>query len=134
MRNCAKTIMGKAQTMVKPRQTACMILLCVLSVLKRIIYYELLPPVQTLNSCLYCKQQVWFYLSIDHKRTKLASMLRSTRFIVSSPIFWSILFWHCKTFWVITNCYQEKILCKSNTRVFLPIRTKTFMKKVLRIY
>ncbi|GFS68994.1 histone-lysine N-methyltransferase SETMAR [Trichonephila clavipes] len=48
------------------------VLLCIWRDWKGIIYYELLPYGQTLNSDLYCQQLDHLKLEIDQKRPKLA--------------------------------------------------------------
>ncbi|GFV13437.1 putative DD34D transposase [Trichonephila clavipes] len=60
-----------AQTVAKPGRTARKVL-CIWWDWKRIIYYELPPYVQTLNSDLYCQQMDSLKLTIDQKRPELA--------------------------------------------------------------
>lgn len=62
-----------AQTVAKPGLTARKVLLCIWWDLKGIIYYELLPYGQTLNSDLYCQQLDRLKLAIDQKRPELAN-------------------------------------------------------------
>ncbi|GFY19936.1 mariner Mos1 transposase [Trichonephila clavipes] len=62
------------ETMDKHRLTAMKILLCIWRDWKGIIYYELLPYGQTLNSSdIYCQQLDYFKLAIDQKRSELAN-------------------------------------------------------------
>ncbi|XP_076229679.1 mariner Mos1 transposase [Nomia melanderi] len=63
----AKTIV------VKPRLTAKKVLLCIWCDWKEIIYYELLPYGQTLNSDAYCQRLDRLKLAIDQKRPELAN-------------------------------------------------------------
>ncbi|GFW75494.1 mariner transposase [Trichonephila clavipes] len=53
--------------MAKPGLTAGKVLLCIWWDWKGIIYYELLPNGQTLNSDLYCQQLDRLKLAIDQK-------------------------------------------------------------------
>lgn len=62
-----------AQTVAKPGLTAKKVLLCIWWDWKGIIYYELLPYGQTLNSDLYCQQLDRLKLAIDQKRPELAN-------------------------------------------------------------
>ncbi|GFX86050.1 putative DD34D transposase [Trichonephila clavipes] len=62
-----------AQTVAKLGLTARKILLCILCDWKGIIYYELLPYGQTLNSDLYCQQLDRLKQEIDQKRSELAN-------------------------------------------------------------
>ncbi|GFW25722.1 putative DD34D transposase [Trichonephila clavipes] len=57
-----------AQTMVKPELAVRKVLLCIWWEWKEIIYYELLPYDQTLNSDLYCQQLDRLKLAIDQNR------------------------------------------------------------------
>lgn len=61
------------QTIAKPGLTAKKVLLCVWWDCKGIIYYELLPSGQTLNSDLYCEQLTRLKQAIDQKRPELAN-------------------------------------------------------------
>ncbi|GFX75933.1 mariner Mos1 transposase [Trichonephila clavipes] len=65
-----------AQTVSKPRLTARKVLLCIWWDWKRIIYYELLPHDQTLNSDLYCQQLDSLKLAIDQQQPELANRRR----------------------------------------------------------
>ncbi|GFX22082.1 histone-lysine N-methyltransferase SETMAR [Trichonephila clavipes] len=56
-----------AQTVGKPGLTARKVLLCIWWDWKEIIYYELLPYGQTLNSDLYCQQLDHMKLAIEQK-------------------------------------------------------------------
>ncbi|GFW58327.1 mariner Mos1 transposase [Trichonephila clavipes] len=60
-----------AQTVAKPGLTARKVVLCIWWDWKGIIYYELLPYGQTLNSDLYCQQLDHLKLAIDQKRPEL---------------------------------------------------------------
>ncbi|GFY00533.1 histone-lysine N-methyltransferase SETMAR [Trichonephila clavipes] len=62
-----------AQTVAKPGLTARKVLLCIWWDLKGIIYYELLPYDQTINSDLYCLLLGRLKLTIDQKRPELAN-------------------------------------------------------------
>ncbi|XP_073983651.1 histone-lysine N-methyltransferase SETMAR-like [Rhodnius prolixus] len=62
-----------AQTVAKPGLTARKVLLCIWWELKGIIYYELFPYGQTLNSDLDCQQLDRLKLAIDQKRPELAN-------------------------------------------------------------
>ncbi|GFY23151.1 putative DD34D transposase [Trichonephila clavipes] len=62
-----------AQTVAKPGLTTRKVLPCVWWDWKRIIFYELLPYGQTLNSDLYFQQLDSLKLAIDQKRPELAS-------------------------------------------------------------
>lgn len=62
-----------AQTVAKPGLTARKVLLCVWWDWKGIIYYELLPYGQTLNSDIYCQQLDRLKRAIDQKRPELAN-------------------------------------------------------------
>ncbi|GFS88599.1 mariner Mos1 transposase [Trichonephila clavipes] len=62
-----------AQAMAKPGLTARKVLLCIWKDWKEIIYCELLPYGQTLNSDLYCQQLNRLKLVIDQKRPELAN-------------------------------------------------------------
>jgi len=62
-----------AQTVPKPRLTARKVLLCVWWDWQGIIYYELLPYGQTLNSELYCQQLDRLKAAIAQKRPALAN-------------------------------------------------------------
>ncbi|XP_015604617.1 histone-lysine N-methyltransferase SETMAR-like [Cephus cinctus] len=61
------------QTVAKPGITVRKVLLCIWWDWKGIIYYELLPYGQTLNSDLYCHQLDRLKLAIDQKRPQLAN-------------------------------------------------------------
>ncbi|GFS90164.1 histone-lysine N-methyltransferase SETMAR [Trichonephila clavipes] len=61
-----------AQTMAKSALTARKILLCIWWDWKRIIYYELFPCAQNLNSDLYCQQLDCLKLAVDQKWPELA--------------------------------------------------------------
>ncbi|GFW46258.1 mariner Mos1 transposase [Trichonephila clavipes] len=61
------------QTVAKPGLMARKVLLCIWWIWKGIIYYELLPYGQTLNSVLYCQQLDYLKLAIDQKRLELAN-------------------------------------------------------------
>ncbi|GFW70633.1 mariner Mos1 transposase [Trichonephila clavipes] len=54
-----------AQTVAKPGLTVKKVLLCIWWYWKGIIYYELLPYGQTLNSDIYCQQLDHLKLAID---------------------------------------------------------------------
>lgn len=60
-----------AQTVAKPGLTARKLLLCVWWDWQGIIYYELLPYGQTINSTLYCNQLDRLKLAIEQKRPAL---------------------------------------------------------------
>ncbi|GFV70722.1 mariner Mos1 transposase [Trichonephila clavipes] len=62
-----------AQTGAKRELTARKIVLCIYWDWKGIIYYELLPYGQTLNSNLYCQQLERLKLVIDQKRPEYAN-------------------------------------------------------------
>jgi [histone H3]-lysine36 N-dimethyltransferase SETMAR len=62
-----------AQTMSKPELTARKVLLCVWWDWQGIIYYELLPYGQTLNSVVYCQQLDRLKAAISQKRPALAN-------------------------------------------------------------
>ncbi|GFX81796.1 mariner Mos1 transposase [Trichonephila clavipes] len=62
-----------AQMAAKPGLTARKVLLCIWWDWKGIIYYELLPYGQTLNSDLYCQQLKHLHLAIEQKRPELAN-------------------------------------------------------------
>ncbi|GFX17396.1 histone-lysine N-methyltransferase SETMAR [Trichonephila clavipes] len=62
-----------AQTVPKPGLTARKVLLCIWWDWKGIIYYDLLPYSQTLNSDLYCQQLDRLKLVTDKKRAALAN-------------------------------------------------------------
>ncbi|GFX36097.1 mariner Mos1 transposase [Trichonephila clavipes] len=62
-----------AQTVAKPGLTVRKVLLCIWWDWKGIIYYELLPYGQTLNSDFYCQQMDQLKLWIDRKRPELAN-------------------------------------------------------------
>ncbi|GFT25385.1 mariner Mos1 transposase [Trichonephila clavipes] len=62
-----------AQTMAKPGLTARMVLLCTWWDWKGIVYLELLPQGQTLNSDLYCQQLDRLKLAMDQKWPQLAN-------------------------------------------------------------
>ncbi|GFW71031.1 putative DD34D transposase [Trichonephila clavipes] len=69
-RSCSKR--GEAAQMVaKPALTVRKVLLCIWWVWKGIIYYELLPFGQTLNSGLYCQQLDRLNLAIKQNRSDL---------------------------------------------------------------
>ncbi|CAK9819611.1 Histone-lysine N-methyltransferase SETMAR [Anthophora plagiata] len=61
------------QTVAKPGLTARKVLLCIWWDWKGIIYYELLPYGQTLNSDIYCQQLDRLKRAIDQKRPELAN-------------------------------------------------------------
>ncbi|GFV28972.1 mariner Mos1 transposase [Trichonephila clavipes] len=65
-----------AQTVAKPGLTARKVLLCIWWDWKEIIYYELLPYGQTLNSDTYCQQLDRLKLAIDQKRPELSNRRR----------------------------------------------------------
>ncbi|GFV98187.1 mariner Mos1 transposase [Trichonephila clavipes] len=58
------------QTVAKPEIAVRKVLLCIWWDWKGIIYYELLPYGQTLNSDLYCQQLGHLKLAIDQKQPK----------------------------------------------------------------
>ncbi|GFU77464.1 mariner Mos1 transposase [Trichonephila clavipes] len=62
-----------AQTVAKPGLMARNFLLCIWWNWKGIIYYELLPYGQTLNSDIYCQQLDRLKLVIDQKRPELVN-------------------------------------------------------------
>ncbi|GFT04315.1 mariner Mos1 transposase [Trichonephila clavipes] len=73
---CAKTILVKARlTVAKPGLTARKVLLCIWWDWKGIIYYELLPNGQTLNSDFCFQQLIRLKLAIDQKRPELAKRI-----------------------------------------------------------
>ncbi|GFY34318.1 mariner Mos1 transposase [Trichonephila clavipes] len=57
-----------AETVAKPGLTSRKVLLCIWWDWEGIIYYELLPLGQTLNSDLYCQQLDCLKLATDQKR------------------------------------------------------------------
>ncbi|GFV85843.1 mariner transposase [Trichonephila clavipes] len=59
--------------MAKPGLTSKKVLLCIWWDWKGIIYYELLPWGQTLNSELYCQQLDHLKLVTDQRRSDLAN-------------------------------------------------------------
>ncbi|GFX65000.1 putative DD34D transposase [Trichonephila clavipes] len=70
-----------AQTVATPDLMTRKVLLCIWWYWKGIIYFELLPYGQTINSYLYCQQLDRLKLAIDQKRPELANreVLCSTR-------------------------------------------------------
>ncbi|GFW46175.1 mariner Mos1 transposase [Trichonephila clavipes] len=62
-----------AQTEAKPGLTSRKVLLCIWWDWKDIIYYELIPLDQTLNSDIYCQQLNRLKLVTDQKRPELAN-------------------------------------------------------------
>ncbi|GFV43484.1 putative DD34D transposase [Trichonephila clavipes] len=62
-----------AQTVAKPGLTVRKVLLCTWWDWKGIIYYELLPYSQILNSDIYCQQLDLLKRAIDQKRPELAN-------------------------------------------------------------
>ncbi|CAK9811656.1 Histone-lysine N-methyltransferase SETMAR [Anthophora quadrimaculata] len=62
-----------AETVAKQGLTSRKVLLCIWWDWKGIIYYELLPYGQTLNSDIYCQQLDRLKLAIDQKRPELAN-------------------------------------------------------------
>ncbi|GFV91139.1 mariner Mos1 transposase [Trichonephila clavipes] len=62
-----------AQTVAKPEITTRKVLLCIWWDWKGIIYYELLPYGQTLNSDLYCQQLNRLKLAIAQKQPESAN-------------------------------------------------------------
>ena len=64
---------SKANEAAKPGLTARKVLLCVWWDWQGILYYELLPYGQTLNSVLYCEQLDRLKLAIEQKRSALVN-------------------------------------------------------------
>ncbi|GFT75560.1 mariner transposase [Trichonephila clavipes] len=62
-----------AQTVTEPGLTARKVLLCIWWDWKGIIYNELLPYGQTLNSDLYCRQPECLKIAIDQKSSESAN-------------------------------------------------------------
>ncbi|GFY02903.1 mariner transposase [Trichonephila clavipes] len=73
--HCADTVTRgePVQTVAKQGIAVRKVLLCICWDWKGIIYYELLPYGQTLNSDLYCQQLDRLKLAIDKKRPELAN-------------------------------------------------------------
>ncbi|GFX53184.1 mariner Mos1 transposase [Trichonephila clavipes] len=122
-----------AQTVAKPGLTARKVLLCIWWDWKGIIYYELLPYDQTLNSDIYCQQLDRLKLAIEQKRPELTNRrsvafhqdkIRSQTSVVTFQKLWEL------GGEVLMHSTYSPCLAPSDYRLFLQLQNIPSDKKL----